>query len=112
MDERTSTLSREYALFCHGRFVSQARGEQKFGESFSPMSFATAMEGTKSNALTRCCKDLGIGSELWDPNFISKWKKEHAVEVLCMNSRTKEKRNLWRRKDRRFEAPWIEISEK
>ena len=37
-----STLTREYALFCDGRFVAQARGEQDF---FSPAGLPTATEG-------------------------------------------------------------------
>jgi hypothetical protein len=47
------TLSREYALYCHGRFVSQARGEQEF---YSEDGVVTATEGVKSNAMMRCCK--------------------------------------------------------
>lgn len=58
----SKTVSREYALVCHGRLVSVARGEQEF---FGPDGVATATEGCKSNALMRCCKDLGIASELW-----------------------------------------------
>jgi Mitochondrial genome maintenance MGM101 len=56
------SVSREYALVCHGRLVSVARGEQDY---FDPAGIATATEGCKSNALMRCCKDLGIASELW-----------------------------------------------
>lgn len=56
------TISREYALICRGRFVSSARGEQDY---FDPSNLATASEGCKSNALMRCCKDLGVASELW-----------------------------------------------
>ena len=68
-------VSREYALVCLGRcvgplriaadlrsLVSVARGEQTF---FDPSGVATAAEGAKSNALMRCCKDLGVASELW-----------------------------------------------
>jgi hypothetical protein len=56
------SVSREYALVCHGRLVSVARGEQDY---FDPGGVPTATEGCKSNALMRCCKDLGIASELW-----------------------------------------------
>ncbi len=42
--------------------VAIARGEQDF---FDPSGVATATEACKSNALMRCCKDLGIASELW-----------------------------------------------
>ncbi|KAI9618051.1 hypothetical protein KEM48_006838, partial [Puccinia striiformis f. sp. tritici PST-130] len=39
----------------------------------------TATEGCKSNALMRSCKDLGIASELWDPNYINWWKNKFGV---------------------------------
>jgi hypothetical protein len=53
-----------YILFTHliFRLVSVSRGEQEY---FDPSGLATASEGAKSNALMRCCKDLGIASELW-----------------------------------------------
>ena len=44
------------------RFISQSRGEQDF---FDMSGLPTASEGCKSNSLMRCCKDLGIASELW-----------------------------------------------
>lgn len=58
----SKVVSREYGLICLGRLVSVARGEQDY---FDPSGVATATEGCKSNALMRCCKDLGIASELW-----------------------------------------------
>ena len=42
--------------------VAIARGEQEY---FDQEGIATATEAAKSNALMRCCKDLGIASELW-----------------------------------------------
>ena len=32
---------------------------------FESSGIPTATEAAKSNALMRCCKDLGIASELW-----------------------------------------------
>ncbi|KAJ3411388.1 hypothetical protein HDV05_002313 [Chytridiales sp. JEL 0842] len=98
------TISREYALFVLGRFVSQARGEQDY---FSPEGLPTATEGCKSNALMRCCKDLGIASELWDPGFIREFKREHAVQVWGVMG-SGGRKLLWRRKDRTLEYPYKE----
>ncbi|KAN0064014.1 hypothetical protein ACQY0O_003620 [Thecaphora frezii] len=98
-------VSREWVLICQGRFVATARGEQDF---FKPSGVPTASEGAKSNALMRCCKDLGISSELWDPRFIRQFKKKHCVEVWCSDT-TGKKKKLWRRKDDPpFEYPWKE----
>ncbi|KAJ9475366.1 Mitochondrial genome maintenance protein MGM101 [Pseudozyma hubeiensis] len=98
-------VSREWVLICQGRFVATARGEQEF---FKPSGVPTASEGAKSNALMRCCKDLGISSELWDPRFIRQFRKKHCVEVWAQDT-TGKKKKLWRRKDDpAFEYPWKE----
>ncbi|KAK7034066.1 hypothetical protein VNI00_012497 [Paramarasmius palmivorus] len=89
-------VSREYALVCLGRLVAIARGEQEY---FDPNGIATATEACKSNALMRCCKDLGIASELWDPRFIREFKEKHCVEVWAEHIPTKKKKKIWRRKD-------------
>jgi hypothetical protein len=39
----------------------------------------------------RCCKDLGVASELWDPRFIREFKKEYCVEVYVEHVPTKKK---------------------
>ncbi|KIK80636.1 hypothetical protein PAXRUDRAFT_833415 [Paxillus rubicundulus Ve08.2h10] len=99
-------VSREYALVCQGRLVAIARGEQEY---FDPSGIPTATEACKSNALMRCCKDLGIASELWDPRFIREFKAKHCVEVFAEHISTKKKKKLWRRKDQpKFEYPWKE----
>ena len=66
MTEGAQLITREYALYCLGRFVAQAMGEHTF-HSKSNLNYGKACESAKSNALTRCCKDLGVASELWDP---------------------------------------------
>ncbi len=59
----------------------------------------TATEGCKSNALMRCCKDLGVASELWDPVFIRRFMASHVREVWVEHQTTKKKRKLFLRKD-------------
>ncbi|TFY79427.1 hypothetical protein EWM64_g4586 [Hericium alpestre] len=99
-------VSREYALVCLGRLVGIARGEQEY---FDPTGIPTATEACKSNALMRCCKDLGVASELWDPRFIREFKSKYCVEVFAEHLATKKKRKLWRRKDQpKFEYPFKE----
>ena len=52
---RGKLLVRDYALFCLGRFVAQAKGEHEAFTS-TALSVGTAEESAKSNALMRCCK--------------------------------------------------------
>ena len=68
--EGSQLITREYALYCSGRFVAMATGEHAF-YSKSNLRYGKACESAKSNALMRCCKDLGVASELWDPQVIT-----------------------------------------
>ncbi|KAF4335053.1 mitochondrial genome maintenance [Fusarium beomiforme] len=88
-------VTREYALIVNGRMVSQSQGYNNF---FSPESIPAAIEGAKSNALMRCCKDLGIASELWDPVFIRWFRKHYMEERWVEHQVTKKKRTFWYKK--------------
>ena len=85
------------------RLVSIARGEQDY---FNPDGIPTATEGCKSNAMMRCCKDLGVASELWDPRWIRKFKAENAREVFVEHVVNKRKSKIWIRKDDEVGYPW------
>ncbi|KAK8246932.1 mitochondrial genome maintenance MGM101-domain-containing protein [Phyllosticta capitalensis] len=98
-------VTREYGLVAGGRLVSVARGEQQY---FDPDGIPTATEGCKSNALMRCCKDLGVASELWDPRFIRKFTKEHGKKVWAEHVVTKKKKQIWLRKDDELPYPFKE----
>jgi hypothetical protein len=89
-----------------GRLVSIARGEMQY---FDPNGIPTATEGCKSNALMRCCKDIGIASELWDPRFIRKFLSEKTKEVWVEHATTKKKRKLVVRKDDAVKYPFKEV---
>ena len=39
----------------------------------------------------RCCKDLGVASELWDPRFIREFKAKYCIEVFAEHYSTKKK---------------------
>lgn len=101
-----TAVTREYGLVCNGRLVSVARGEQDY---FDPSGIPTATEGCKSNALMRCCKDLGIASELWDPRFIRKFKKEMCSELMAEHLVSKKRKKLWVRKGDILEYPFKQV---
>lgn len=102
IDKQANMLYYKGALFVYGRFVSEAIGEQQYFPENDRMSYATAAESAKSNCLMRCCKDLGIASELWDPTFIARWKAENAVEVWVQNvgkgQGSGSKKKMWRKR--------------
>ncbi|KAM0556969.1 hypothetical protein ACHAPJ_005648 [Fusarium lateritium] len=88
-------VTREYALIVNGRMVSQSQGVNNY---FSAEGIPAAIEGAKSNALMRCCKDLGIASELWDPIFLRWFRKTYMEERWVEHQGTKKKRTFWYKK--------------
>jgi hypothetical protein len=77
------TLERNQVIWLHhlivrGCYVSSSYGQCNYHANNRGMSYGDAIEGAKSDALTRCCKPLGISAELWDPAFILSWKKKWA----------------------------------
>lgn len=101
-----NTVTREYALVVLGRLVSVARGEMDY---FSPEGIPTSAEGCKSNALMRCCKDLGVASELWDPRFIRNFIGQHAREAFVEHAVSKKRKKIWLRKDDVIKYPFKEV---
>ncbi|MCJ1370972.1 hypothetical protein MMC20_002187 [Loxospora ochrophaea] len=99
-------VTREYALVVLGRLVSLARGEQDY---FSAEGIPTAAEGCKSNALMRCCKDLGIASELWDPRYIRKFMAEHVKEAWVEHVVNKKRKKIFMRKEDEARYPFKEV---
>ncbi|KAH0542170.1 hypothetical protein FGG08_003391 [Glutinoglossum americanum] len=102
----SKAVTREYALVVLGRLMSVARGEQDY---FSPDGIPTAAEGCKSNAMVRCCKDLGVASELWDPRWIRKYLEKNTREAMVENVLTKRRKKFVLRKDDKIRYPFKEI---
>ena len=94
------------ANIANRRLVSVARGEQDY---FDSDGIPTATEGCKSNALMRCCKDLGVASELWDPRFIRKHISKNAKEIWVEHAVSKKRRKIVLRKDDEARYPYKEV---
>jgi len=77
--ERTDgqTVLYKGGLYVLGRFVSEAVGEceKRWG-----MSYASALEGARTDCLSRCCKDLGMAAELWDKAWRDSWLAKYSVK--------------------------------
>lgn len=100
-DPNKDKLYLQGILMVRGSYMSEAVGEAELHSKNSQQSWASVWESAKSDCITRCCKDLSIASELWQPQFINKWKSDHAVEVwveVDYNGQKKSKKQ-WRKKD-------------
>lgn len=106
--EAPGQMAREFALIVLGRVVATAFGSTKYfatkrnGDPNFNADKADAAESVKSNALIRCCKDLGIASELWDNRWCEAWKEKYAVHVYVLEEDRAGKKDTvayWRRLD-------------
>jgi len=83
------------ALVCLGRYVGEAVGQCVYYPNNRGMTYADAFEGAKTDCITRCCKDLGVAKELWDPSWREQWKAKYAHQV-----KNKKGELVWERRDR------------
>ncbi len=68
-------------LMVRGSYVAEAVGEAELHSNNATQSWASVWESAKSDCITRCCKDLGIACELWQPTFIRTWQAQNAIQV-------------------------------
>ena len=94
-----SVVCREYALYIKGKYAASAIGEQNYIESNAQMTWSDACEATKSNVIMRCCKDLGIGLEIWDRKFVEKFKREYCVSIWRKGKLGQTLKPQWRLKE-------------
>lgn len=90
------------ALYILGRFVSEAVGEC---ETRGGMSYASSLEGARTDCLTRCCKDLGMATELWDPDWRAGWQAKYCSKKWVKNERTGKEGWVFAKLDKPNAAP-------
>jgi hypothetical protein len=87
------------ALYCHGRFVADAVGECAYYANNPNMSYASCLEGAKTDAISRCAKDLGMGSELWDAAWRERWLEKFTTKVWDKEAKKGKGAYKFKRKD-------------
>lgn len=92
-------MNQTWLLVVRGRAVAMAVGEHDYDPAKKwSASYATALESCKSNALMRCCKDIGVAAQCWSRSFTEAWKKQFAVRVY-REQRSGEETDEWRKLD-------------
>jgi hypothetical protein len=108
------TFIQLWVMRVNEKYIGSAIGENDYIASNDNMTEPTALEGVKSNAIVRICKDLSIGWECWDKRWCDEWKKKYAKEVWThyvgrSPALKGKKKKLWRRHTTApFEYPWSE----
>lgn len=63
----------EAMLMVRGCFVAEAVGEMEYWKNNASQNYGDAVEGAKTAALRRCCKEFGIGLQAWKKDWCSGW---------------------------------------
>lgn len=63
----------ESMLMVRGCFVAEAIGEMEYYPKNAGSNYGDAVEGAKTAALRRCCKEFGIGLQAWKKDWCEAW---------------------------------------
>lgn len=92
-------MYREYILRADGRYVASAIGECAYKATNRNMTYGDCAEGARSNALSRCCKSLGMVPQLYDDDWRAAWLKEFCIAVVARPyASARELQTMWRKK--------------
>lgn len=100
-----STVTVKYILYIDGKPIALADGKQEYHASNKNQDYGDVLEATRSNALRRAAKHLGIALQLWDKRWCLKWRREHCVQVTVAGRKKTDEGwvdadvTQWRRKD-------------
>jgi hypothetical protein len=65
----------EAMLIIRGAFVAEAVGDMDYYPKNNQQNYGDAVEGAKTAALRRCCKEIGIGLQAWKKDWCEGWWK-------------------------------------
>ena len=63
----------EGVMLIRGAFVTEAVGVGQYHPNNPKEDYGTGLESAMSDCMTRCCKRLGIGSQVWDKGYCDGW---------------------------------------
>lgn len=70
----------DLVLMIRGNFVAEAVGTAKYFPNNAKMTFGDVVESAWSEALRRCCKKFGVGTQVWRPAYVRDWLATNAVQ--------------------------------
>ena len=111
--EGVKFLIREFSFYILGRFVSLGIGEAPwYTGSGQKSGIVSAYEIAKRDALTLCCKEIGMAQCLYNEEFAKNWRDKYADRTMCENTITKVTKSFWLKKDSEaiISYPWQRCS--
>lgn len=76
-----NTMYGEYVLLVRGCFVGEAIGGHPYQPNNPKTNYSDTLEATASEAIRRIAgKQLGCGSQVWEPEYARSWVAKHASQ--------------------------------
>lgn len=70
----------DLVLVIRGHFAAEAIGTAKYYPNNPKGSFGDTVESAWSEALRRCCKKFGVGTQVWRPTFLREFDNRRATK--------------------------------
>jgi hypothetical protein len=99
----TNEVAVDLVLMIRGVFIAEGVGTAKYYPNNPKASFGDTIEAAWSDAVRRCCKKFGVGTQVWRPQYVrdwltnyagqrdGKWFRRQSVAVESRNKRVEEK---------------------
>jgi hypothetical protein len=76
-DPKAFTIYADCVLLIRGAVAAESIGENDYNPTNRMMGYSDALKAAESNALSRCCQRLGIGSQVWDKGYCEEWLSKY-----------------------------------
>jgi hypothetical protein len=80
MRSDANEIAVDLVLMIRGVFVAEAVGSAKYFPNNPKMTFGDVVESAWSEALRRCCKKFGVGTQVWRPAYVREWLEKNATQ--------------------------------
>jgi hypothetical protein len=76
----SNEIAVDLVLMARGKFLAEGVGTAKYYPNNAKGSFGDTVESAWSEALRRCAKKIGLGTQVWRPQFVREWLANNAVQ--------------------------------
>lgn len=104
-DQKNNQALYHGRLYVKQTYIAEAIGAMKYYPG-GMSTYDDCYEGAMTNCLARCCKKLGIGSQMWMPEFVRKWRDKHCEYVPVKNVKKGTQDYFWLKKGQNPEPPF------
>src|SRR5215471_9960203 len=74
----TNEVAVDLVLMIRGVFIAEGVGTAKYYPNNPKASFGDTVEAAWSDAIRRCCKKFGVGTQVWRPQYVRDWLGKYA----------------------------------